>query len=210
MWQTAERSSLGGVSNIINRMQENTRQRSLITEITQVFDHLARTPECDRRKVQFGWSVSITLCRIDTRGNWPVHIQYTIYNIQYTIYNTHNNIQYTIYMHPLLSTCLDQEWHTLLLAQESSLGIQSVLWHYVYQMACLYHFTSALSSTDATLTLPPGIDVPKWCFISPSDHDCLQCHCQFLLLLLLSAEILNVTVTSHFTAPALISLMPPL
>ena len=27
-------------------------------------------------------------------------------------------------MHPLLSTCLDQEWHTLLLAQES-LGIQT-------------------------------------------------------------------------------------
>ncbi len=201
MRPTAERSSLGRVSNIINRMQDNTRQRSLITEITQVFDHLAWTPECDRRKVQFRSTVSITLCRIDTRGNWPVHIHYTIYDIRYTIYN----IQYTMYTCTLCCP-------PALIRSDIPYSWPRSPWAYRVYYDTMYTrwLASALSSIDATLTFPPVTDVPKWCFISPSDHDCLQCHCQFLLQLLLSAEILNVTVTSHFTAPALISLMPPL
>ena len=128
------------------------------------------------------------------RHSWELTCTYTIYNIHYTVY-----------MHPLLSTCLDQEWHTL------------------------FPGPGVLGHTECTMTLciPDGLFVSfyfctelyrcyfnfttsYWCFISSSYHDCLQCHCQFLLLLLLSAEILNVTVTFHFTAPALISLMPPL
>ena len=42
----------------------------------------------------------------------------------------------------------------------------------------------------------------------PPDPDYLQCHFSFLLLHLLLVQLLNVTVTSPFTAPALIALMP--